>query len=203
VAGRLTGGPRDAPAVWQRLAPPATERDIAAVEEAHGFPLPADLAAWWRRSDGVTPGAGGTASVIPGGHFPATTRGAVKNLVFGRRMAARQADEDPGYAGALAELRTQPAGSVSDLWARPDEWITISEDSDALFVDCRGGELHGCVMMRFVTGGQIGPLWPGVAAMWREAADILEAIDPGAPPTAVMTSAGLWEIPGTWWFRDS
>ncbi|PRY32249.1 hypothetical protein CLV70_102460 [Pseudosporangium ferrugineum] len=168
------------------------------MEEAHGLRLPPDLAAWWRRSDGVTPGAGSTASIIPGGFYPATTSGAVANLLRGRELAVREAGVDQEYADLVAEIRAHPAGSTTDAWARLDEWVTVSEDSDALFVDCRAGRLHGCVMLRSGVGGQIGPLWPDITAMWTELADLLERIDPAAPPESVTTSVSTWHIPSSW-----
>jgi hypothetical protein len=129
-----------------------------------------------------------------------STHGAVRELRYGQEMAASLAAADPGYAAIAAEMLTEPAGWPGpDVWVSLSTWITVSYSPDAMFVDCRSGDLHGCVMTQFQTGGQLGPRWPSVAAMWAEAADILESIDPTAPPEQVETSVGAWAFPPEWW----
>lgn len=43
----------NSPTLRAAFRPPSSARDLAAAEEAIGYPLLADLAAWWRRFGGI------------------------------------------------------------------------------------------------------------------------------------------------------
>nr|WP_221383095.1 SMI1/KNR4 family protein [Actinoplanes polyasparticus] len=191
----------NAPRVRARLAEPATDADLRAVEKSHGRALPADLAESWRCVNGVLDGRGDLASIMPGGHYPTSTAGAIRNLELSTQILTEAADQDPDDE-IFADITNGWAGDTSDAWAHPPSWIVISEGPDRLFVDCRKGSLYGCVMKMLHSGGQIGPLWPNVAAMLAETADVLESINASARPCSVEYSGGEWPIPSTWWSRD-
>ncbi|WP_213012802.1 SMI1/KNR4 family protein [Paractinoplanes toevensis] len=189
-----------APHVRARLAEPATDADLRAVEQAHGVALPADLAQSWQCFNGVLDGRGDTASIYPGGCYPASTHGAIKNLASSARTIALASGQDPNEDQILADVANDLAGETTeDVWAHPPSWIVISEDPDRLFIDCRRGPRQGCVMKMFHEGGQLGPLWPSIAAMLAETAEILESIDVAARPSIVTYSGGQWHIPTSWW----
>lgn len=188
-----------APRVRARLAASASDADLDIVAQAHGLVLPSDLAESWRCVNGVLDGPGDTASIFPGGYYPASTRGAVRNLEMSE-TAMVSTGRSREYDSIIVELANEQAGSTTpDVWAHLPSWIVISEGPDRLFVDGRAGPLHGCVMKMYHAGGQLGPIWPNIAAMLAETAEILESIDVSARPNSVEYSQGEWLIPASWW----
>jgi cell wall assembly regulator SMI1 len=191
---------RHAPGLLGVLAPPATDADIRAVEEAHEVAVPQDLREWWKGANGLAAGFKSSfATIVPPGHYPSSTAGAVNGQRSGRQAGldvAKKLGYD--YADLIAEISASPAGTESSMgqWVWLPSWIEITIGGDPLFVDCRDGDWHGCVMQQFSTGGWRGPLWPSVAAMWSEAASIIESLDPDVWPLRVDTSVGSWIFPG-------
>lgn len=177
-------------------APPATDDDLRAVEEAHGVTLPADLMSLWRGANGPGPGSMNYNVIVPPGLMLMSTRYAIQHL---REIQALTDADDATVAG----LMCRPAGSPDDtpdgLLVHLPAWILFAQERDGYFVDCRPGELHGCVMKQGAYGGWGGPLWPSVAALWAETADVLTAIGPHDEPDHLPTSAGDWRIPSAWW----
>ncbi|GAA2476290.1 SMI1/KNR4 family protein [Winogradskya humida] len=190
----------NAPAVWRRLGPPATDAELAEVEQVHGVRLPGDLAAWWQRSNGIIGDPVTIATIILGTHTPASTHDSIARDVFGMDLTKQQARDDADYRSGLETYRSDSAGWANDEWVWLNEWITIGLDSDSLFVDCRSGAHHGCVMTAFRDGGQIGPRWPSITAMWTEIADLLESVNARDKPEMIELDDGQeWWIPSSWW----
>ena len=197
---------RNAPDVWAVLAPGADDAELAAVEEAHGLALPSDLASWWRGRNGMVPRVPSSfATIVPPNHCPASTQSSIAFQQSGQEIGleyARRASEFYpagvfNYEELVERLSEQPAGSAYDgnVWLILPSSVYVATEDDPLFVDCREGDLRGCIMEGSKIGGWQGPLWRSVAAMWSEVADVVDAVDPGDWPEYVPTTIGEWLFP--------
>lgn len=94
-----------------------------------------------------------------------------------------------------ASLMSEPAGSGSDEWIWLPVWLPITFEPDALFVDCRPGDLRGCVMGSVERGGQYGPIWQSTSAMWADVAARLEEVDLREMQRSTHLNPGKWQMP--------
>ncbi|WP_328475025.1 hypothetical protein OHA21_17090 [Actinoplanes sp. NBC_00393] len=207
---------RSVPHIRAMLAPPATPAELREVERVCGVELPADLADWWRGANGMGPGTMSYALIVPPGLYLQSTHQAITHLHETREIAIdaakarrfhyetvdEQADAQ-AYDAAVARMMRAPAGTVDpdleQVLVHLPAWIMVARESRCYFVDCREGPLHGCVMQQGAHGGESGPLWPSVAAMWAETSDVLTGLDPASVPERVRTTVGDWWFPGDWW----
>ncbi|MFS8099089.1 SMI1/KNR4 family protein [Lentzea alba] len=170
------------------LLPPSSPADIAAAEDVLGLTLPADLAAWWRQFGGIDDKYTRWELIAPSWH-PYSLREALDDRT--RMMDAIRgiASSSPDEEAASGE----PAGSPCSDWWLPG-WLPIASDGCGwlLFVDLRGGPLHGCVMEWDKYGGaENEPLWPNVTEMFAFA---LRALESGDGERRVALDDGLyWE----------
>jgi cell wall assembly regulator SMI1 len=157
---------RYAPAVAAAVGPPASTDDIAAVEAALDVPVPADLAAWWRRANGVP-----RTSLLPPFYGPHPIVEAMESRRILLEVQGCYGD-DPDDAQELAEMAAEPAGTPGGQWL--SVWLPIAGGGYELFVDLRPGPAHGCVMSYDSEGGAAPPLWPSVTAMLADVAEAME-----------------------------
>ncbi|SDP87498.1 SMI1/KNR4 family protein [Lentzea jiangxiensis] len=156
-----------APALDAALLPPSTAIDIADAEETIGYALPDDVIAWWRRFGGIgetyhhwplVPDIWQPHGLDRALHFRTLMMQAISGIAF-----ATIGEEKDYEAVALRE----PAGTPCvDIWL--PAWLPVAADGSGheLFVDLRGGPLHGCVMEWGKYSGADGEaVWPGVTAM--------------------------------------
>ncbi|MGI5163825.1 SMI1/KNR4 family protein [Spirillospora sp. CA-253888] len=159
-----------APRAAARIGPPAGRAEIARAREAVGADLPPDLAAWWRRANGLT-GSGPPFDLLPG-HFPYTVDQALRS-----REIWLEAWPDAAVERDVAA----PAGAAAGMWL--PGWLPVANSGGGrdLFVDLRPGPLHGCVRRfdRVAADGEA--LWDGVAAML---ADVARGLETGAMAVA-------------------
>jgi cell wall assembly regulator SMI1 len=154
-----------APATAAQVRGPGDPALVDALERDVGVALPADLRAWWARTDGFQRGA--VEALLPHMHVPLPVADAREDRRTWLRIEAGVAHEDSAGEDELA-------GSFSHRF-RP-VFVPISTDNcgQLLFVDLRPGPRHGCVCEWDHEEGFLKPPhWPGVAAMLAETADAL------------------------------
>ncbi|WP_433320361.1 SMI1/KNR4 family protein [Micromonospora chersina] len=164
-----------APRARAALRPPASERDLAAAQEAVGQPLPLDLRAWWLYGDGAHcgPYVGDSGWLIPPGFVPYSIAEALKS----RRLwmdVAREIGPPEQLEAFVGSENSRPAGTVCHSWL--PAWIPVATNHAGgnLFVDLRGGPKYGCVMKFYRDAGALAePAWADVAAMLYDIADRL------------------------------
>lgn len=159
----------NAPATALCINPPATAGKIAAVAQAIGGELPPDLAAWWRRADGMRSRVD-SGRLLPPSYLPYT----IEELLASRRVWLEIAAEtgDPRYTEE--DLR-RPAGSVTLQFSSAFLPIARNGSGDDLFVDLRSGPRRGCVTeYNHEQGALSGPCWPNTATMLADVANSLE-----------------------------
>lgn len=136
--------------------------DLAAVERVLDHPLPPDLADWWRLRGGD---ASGFPGLIPISHTPLTVADALEARAQRLNQALRRGESIvDGEAG-------DPSRGFHSAF------VPIASDGHGryLFVDLRGGPLHGCVAEWDDAGGFADVIsWPSVAEMLSDIADALE-----------------------------
>ncbi|MVU80903.1 hypothetical protein GPX89_27095 [Nocardia sp. ET3-3] len=152
-----------APRTFSSLRPPASQEAINAAATELGVEFPADLVAYLRHHDGVSPGERGVVSPEEGGFSL------------------------PGYQPyTLAEILS--SGRMHhDLWGRHGEnlpfegywhqdFVTFARTSspDALVVDCRRGASFGAVGQYEESEGVRFGHWESLAALLEQVADSLE-----------------------------
>lgn len=161
----------NSPALYAVLLPSSSAVDIADAEESIGYALPAELVGWWRQFGGIGETYARWALVPPmwqphGLDNALRLRTMMMQAISG--IAFRTLGEEKDYeATALRE----PAGTPCvDIWL--PAWLPVAADGSGheLFVDLRGGDLHGCVMeWDKYSGADRDPLWPNVTAMLDDA----------------------------------
>jgi cell wall assembly regulator SMI1 len=157
---------RYAPVVAAAVRPPASAAEIATVQDALGVTVPADLAAWWRRANGV-PGT----SLLPPFCGPHPIAEALESRRIFLEVQGCYGD-DPEDAGEATEIAAEPAGTPGGQWL--PVWLPVAGGGYELFVDLRDGSARGCVMAWDSESGAWGPLWPDVAAMLADVAEAME-----------------------------
>ena len=124
--------------------------------------LPPDLAEWWRLAG---TDAAGFERLIPFEHTPLTLAAALEARRHRLDLHLRRGESIvDGEAG-------DPSRGFQSAF------VPIAADGDGryLFVDLRGGPLHGCVGEWDDTGGFVDVIsWPSVAEMLGDIADALE-----------------------------
>jgi cell wall assembly regulator SMI1 len=134
--------------------------DLAEVERALDRPLPSDLAEWWR----LAGDASGAERLIPIEHTPLCVPDAlyVRRERLDRHLRRGESIVD-GEAG-------EPSRGFQSAF------VPIAGDGHGryLFVDLRGGPLHGCVGEWDDRGSFADVIsWPSVAEMLGDVADAL------------------------------
>jgi cell wall assembly regulator SMI1 len=142
--------------------PDHDEPDLAGVERVLGWPLPPDLAEWWLVAGGD---ASGYERLIPIEHTPLPIPAALD-------ARSRRLDQ------ALRRGESIVDGEAGDpSLGFHSAFVPIAADGHGryLFVDLRGGPLHGCVGEWDDAGGFVDVVsWPSVAEMLGDIADALE-----------------------------
>ncbi|MEV4702386.1 SMI1/KNR4 family protein [Actinoplanes sp. NPDC049316] len=182
-----------APSTAQRLNPPAGEHLLQAYEAELGYALPSDLRDFWLQVDGMDLDGGWPPGYLIPPLYPPFSVAKSRNY---RRMRLQVAGEHADD-GELAAMSADPAGTTDSMPLWLPEWIPPAGEADGMFVDCRGGAMHGCVMEYFKYDGADGPVWPSVAAMLTDIADRLDRIDVTAVDTSPSADPrqGNWEFP--------
>jgi cell wall assembly regulator SMI1 len=156
---------RHCPAEVTRFCPPAGEHHLRTAESALGVPLPADLAAWWRRCDGME----GNARLFPPLYIPYSVTEAMRSRDSWLRLSERLAGHTAGPHDPPVD--GDQAGSPSyGRWL--PQWLPIAFDGagDELFVDLRPGPSRGCV------GEFSHEAWQFTAPAWDSVGAMLDAI---------------------------
>lgn len=127
----------NAPYNHATLGPPATEEQIAAVEEAYGFALHPELKALLRLHNGTPPDASQPvfASFLPIGHRLSST-----NQIIGARQTLMHFYNDfPENWGDCWE--------EEEVLAHSHQWVVFAEPNDGgmAFIDHRPGPTYGHV----------------------------------------------------------
>ncbi|WP_084757668.1 SMI1/KNR4 family protein [Micromonospora cremea] len=135
-----------APRVRAALRPPASEQDLAAVEEAVDQPVPSDLLSWWSDANGASPQAD-SGSLVPPSFVPYSVADALRSRRTSMEVARQIAPIPIAELEAfISSHSSRPAGTRCETWL--PAWLPIASDHGGahLFVDLRSGRRHGCVM---------------------------------------------------------
>ncbi|MEV4127192.1 SMI1/KNR4 family protein [Nocardia sp. NPDC049707] len=152
-----------APRTFASLRPPASQDAISAAATELGVEFPADLVAYLRHHDGVSPGERGFVSPKEGGfsfpgHQPYTLAEILSSGRMHHELWGRHGEDLPfeGY------------------WHQ--DFVTFARTSsvDALVVDCRRGESFGAVGEHAESEGTSFGNWESLAAFLEQVADSLE-----------------------------
>ncbi|MGW5671086.1 SMI1/KNR4 family protein [Micromonospora sp. NPDC003776] len=159
---------QNAPLTRSALRPPASEADIATVEEALGRRIPVSLRALWAYADGAySPLQVDGGSLIPPSFAPYSIAQALDSRETWMRVDRRISPIPlANFDAYVATQNRQPAGTRCDTWL--PAWLPIASDHGGgdLFVDLRDGRSHGCVLHYRADAGVLsGPEWSDVAAM--------------------------------------
>jgi cell wall assembly regulator SMI1 len=154
-----------APATAATLRPPAPAEALDAAEREVGAAFPADLRAWYARTDGmqwIFPWAG---TLIPSFYRPYPLAMALDIRRMMLEVAAQFPPEWPLSA---------VAGEASQIWQPSFMPIAADTGGVTVFVDLREGPLRGCVLEYDKVSACHGvPAWPSVSAMLAEVAGAL------------------------------
>jgi cell wall assembly regulator SMI1 len=134
--------------------------DLDEVERAIGRPLPPDLAEWWR----IAGDASGAERLIPMEHTPLSVADALEARRYRLDLHLRRGESIVDGEGGDPSRGFQSA------------FLPIAADGHGrfLFVDLRGGPLHGCVGEWDDAGSFVDVVsWPSVAEMLSDVADAL------------------------------
>ncbi|MEU8897267.1 SMI1/KNR4 family protein [Nocardia sp. NPDC048505] len=152
-----------APRTFASLRPPATREAISAAATELGVEFPADLVAYLRHHDGVSPGARGFVSPEEGGFsfpgFEPYTLAQILSAGLRRQESWVEYEDDPLMEG---------------FWHH--DFVPFARDisADGLFVDCRRGESFGAVgWQREADTVSFGD-WGSLAAFLEQIAESLE-----------------------------
>ncbi|MEV5573613.1 SMI1/KNR4 family protein [Spirillospora sp. NPDC052269] len=176
ILGWLDG---HAPATIEYLGIPADPSDIKSVQEALSVVLPADLVAWWERSNG--------AALKPSGHpfqlLPGYSLYTAEEALRGRGVWLQVWRDDAIALGQYssedyARVGARPAGAHAGMWL--PSWLPIAGSGGGtdLFVDLRPGPRHGCVREFDKASADGDVRWDGITAMLL---DVAESLETGRP----------------------
>jgi cell wall assembly regulator SMI1 len=165
------------PEFYATFLPPPDPLKVDALERALQLPIPADLRAWWRCSDGVDAVAAAPRVLIPDSYLPMPIDAAVDwreqllNIGF---MTTNLSDLD--YQNMVERYENEPAGTPNGAFWLPSRLpFAFNGGSVGLFIDLRHGPLHGCVVPYFRdSAGAHDPRWSSVLDMITEVADLFE-----------------------------
>ncbi|MFI9503538.1 SMI1/KNR4 family protein [Nocardia sp. NPDC052566] len=152
-----------APRTFASLRPPAAQEAISAAAAELGVEFPADLVAYLRHHDGVSPGERGFVSPEEGGFtFPGFEPYTLAQILSSGRS---QQESWARYEG-------DPL--MEDFWHH--DFVPFARDSsaDGLFVDCRRGESFGAVGRKREAETVSFGEWGSLAAFLEQVADSLE-----------------------------
>ncbi|WP_225732668.1 SMI1/KNR4 family protein [Nocardia sp. JCM 34519] len=163
----------NAPRTFASLRPPASEEAISAAAAELGVKFPADLVAYLRHHDGVSPGKRGYVSPEEGGFtfpgFEPYTLGQIVSSGLGKQETWARYAEDGLLEGPEGLL-----GGPGGYWHRDFLAFARNISADALVVDCRPGESFGAVGQDAEAEGTIFGKWGSLAAFMEQVADSLE-----------------------------
>jgi cell wall assembly regulator SMI1 len=193
---------RYAPDVRAALRPPAGRAALDRVARIAGTDPPADLAAWWNRSHGLSaPTAGG--SLFPDRYHPLPLDDSLGHRA--RLLDTMRRTCPDGMAeqldAFLDRCAREPAGTLHPhaatlLWL--PSWLPVAHDAGGggLFADLRPGPARGC-LVRYTRHGQAtAPDWPGLAVLLTHVADSLEEAAEESGAEAAGATLGRWTLPG-------
>ncbi|MFF3228017.1 SMI1/KNR4 family protein [Nocardia suismassiliense] len=152
-----------APRAFASLRPPASQEAISAAATELGVEFPADLVAYLRHHDGVSPGERGFVSPEEGGFsFPGFEPYTLAQILSSGRS---QQESWARYEG-------DPL--MEGFWHHEFVPFARNYSADGLVVDCRQGESFGAVgHQREAEGVSFGE-WESLAAFLEQIADSLE-----------------------------
>lgn len=164
----------NAPRTFASLRPPASQEAISAAAAELGVEFPADLVAYLRHHDGVSPGKRGYVSPEEGGFSfpgfePYTLAQIVSSGLSKQETWARYAED--GVVEGPEGLLEGPGG----YWHRDFLAFARNISADALVVDCRPGESFGAVGEDAEAEGTIFGEWGSLGAFMKQVADSLES----------------------------
>ncbi|MEV0540941.1 SMI1/KNR4 family protein [Nocardia salmonicida] len=168
-----------APRTYASLQPPAAPEAISAAAAELGVEFPADLVAYLRHHDGVSPGEG---SFSFPGHQPYTLAEILASSRIHHELWGSHGEDLPfeGY------------------WHQDFVTFARTSSADALVVDCRRGESFGAVGQHVESEGTRFGNWESLAAFSEQIADSLEggtAMTVGLPYAPVVDDGILlWEF---------
>ncbi|KAB2350372.1 SMI1/KNR4 family protein [Actinomadura rudentiformis] len=149
------------------LRPPASEEQIAAVEEAYGVVLHPDLKALLRLHDGTQSGSHPYGDFLPLGHRLST----VQRIVWTRDTLVSHYESSRPYFDAEEPVE-----------AHADQWVPFAEPNDGgfAFVDHRPGPTYGQVYEFGMGSGAVeAKLWATSLTAFFEA--LATAVETGTP----------------------
>jgi cell wall assembly regulator SMI1 len=197
---------RCAPGYHAALNPPAGIDAIRRAERELGVSIPPDLAAWWRRADGVdhnpAPSPRHLGSLIPNRYNPLSMAEALERRNMHMRVARQCCPPEllNEFEAWTARCSQDPAGTLypydaSSAW--PLAWLPIASDygGGGLFVDLRTGPLHGCLVPYDRVEHDGYPAWPSIAALWAHVAEALETVTEEDLQAEPEVTIGPWQIP--------
>lgn len=152
-----------APRTFSSLRPPASQEAISAAATELGVEFPADLVAYLRHHDGVSPGERGFVSPEEGGFsFPG----------FEPYTLAQILSSGRSHQESWAEHEGDPY--LEGFWHHDFVPFARNYSADGLVVDCRRGESFGAVGHQHEAGGVSFGEWGNLAAFLEQVADALE-----------------------------
>ncbi|MET7424804.1 SMI1/KNR4 family protein [Dactylosporangium sp. NPDC005555] len=165
------------PEFYATFRPPPPPRKVDALERRLRLPIPADLHAWWRCSDGVDVVAAGLRVLIPDSYLPMPIdkviewREQLLNIAF---LTTNFSDLE--YQHLVERYENEPAGTPNGAFWLPSRLpFALNGGGVGLFIDLRAGPLHGCVVPYFRdSAGAHSPRWTSVLEMVTEVADYFE-----------------------------
>jgi cell wall assembly regulator SMI1 len=198
---------RCAPGFHAALNPPASLASIQQLERALGVALPPDLAAWWRRADGVdyrqVNAPRHLGHLIPDHCNPLSVAEALERRDMLRKVARRVCPPEwlSELAAWTARCDQDPAGTfyphdASSVW--PAAWLPIAADGGGggLYADLRTGPLRGCLVRYARDGRYSAATWPSMAALWAHVAEALDTVTEEDLRTETDVTIGRsWRIP--------
>ncbi|WP_091661980.1 SMI1/KNR4 family protein [Micromonospora auratinigra] len=158
---------RHAPVTAQAIRPPAGAAEVRRTEAVVGRPLPADLLAWWRLTDGIADADYRAGSPIPTHYLPLSTVDAR------RRFADLAPFANPDCCGPDGTHATTAGERLRGFCTAT---VPICRDlaGDLLVVDLRDGARHGGVLSWTAEDGCHPTGWAGTAAMLADTARRLD-----------------------------
>lgn len=169
VSWLTTNAPRTAAGVQ----PPAGDDELSGAEAACSRPWPDDLRRWYRLHNGASSSQLFT-GVLPGYAELLSLQRIPEASNEYQEIFDDVAEEYEDAFDQPEALDQQAAGETAGRFLR--SWVPIGEDGAGctMFVDCRSGDLSGCVRLFDRDEGDDDPVWASVNAMLADIADALE-----------------------------